>query len=186
MPTPVQPQDRKKSSKKAKKPKLFRKDQYEPTAWGSANGGLEDLTCPSGQVCLVKRPGIQALMEAGVLRDIDSLSAIINEHIKEVEGDSKAGAKSFLEDEEAVVNIVHVVDRVLVHCVVKPEILMTPNDPTSREPHKIYADMVDLEDKLFIFNFAVGGTRDVERFREQLVERMGSVEPGETVEFPAK
>jgi hypothetical protein len=46
----------------------------------------------------------------------------------------------------------------------------------------VYADMVDLVDKLHIFNFVVGGTRDIERFRGGLDELVGSLEAGEDVQ----
>lgn len=41
-----------------------------------------------------------------------------------------------------------------------------------REDDVLYSDMVDINDKMFIMNYAVGGTRDFERFRN---ERQSSV-----------
>lgn len=38
----------------------------------------------------------------------------------------------------------------------------------ARDEDTLYADEVSLEDKQFIFQFAMGGTADVERFREEL------------------
>lgn len=156
-------------------------DAYAPTTWGSELGGAEDLIVPSGQKCLVRRPGVQGLMEAGVLRDLDSLSALVDEkHVKRVKGSMTADqieVKALMGDPDAMTNLMHVVDRVLCHVVMKPPINMTPNDPTQRVPGAIYTDMVDLTDKMFIFNFAVGGTRSLESFREQLESAMGGVDP---------
>lgn len=154
--------------------------KYAPTTWGSELGGAEDLTVPSGQMCLVRRPGVQGLMEAGVLRDIDSLSALVNEkHIKRVQGkavgDGKIDAASLMQDKDGLKNLMHVVDRVICYVVMKPLITMTPNDPTSRVSGVIYADMVDLVDKMFIFQYAVGGTRGLEEFRQQLDTSVGSL-----------
>lgn len=42
----------------------------------------------------------------------------------------------------------------------------------------IYADDVELEDKFFVFNYAVGGTRDLERFRSQQSAGLGDVPDG--------
>lgn len=42
----------------------------------------------------------------------------------------------------------------------------------------IYADEVELDDKFFVFNYAVGGTRDLERFRSEQSARLGDVPDG--------
>lgn len=195
------PQDHKKSSKKT-----TRKSEnpsvatpipvpVDPTAKYAANtwlsggvGGLEDLTVPSGQLCLVRRPGVEGLMKAGVLHNVDSLSQIVNEkHLNRVKGKGKDSApdinmSSLMADPEALDQVTHVIDRVLCYVVVQPEIHMTPNDVTRRVLGVVYADMVDLVDKLHIFNFVVGGTRDIERFRGGLDELVGSLEAGEDVQ----
>lgn len=43
----------------------------------------------------------------------------------------------------------------------------------------IYVDDVDLEDKFFIFNYAVGGTRDLERFRSEFAAGLGDLPDGQ-------
>ena len=48
-------------------------------------------------------------------------------------------------------------------------------------PAYAYADMVDVNDKMFLFNFVVGGTRDLETFRGGLDSAVGGVEAGEGV-----
>jgi hypothetical protein len=162
-------------------------DKYAPSAWGSSSiGNVEDLLCPSGQLCAARRPGVEGMMKAGILNNVDALSALVqSEHIQRVEGgaatrderDVAATLKNLLSEPNKFNEMVHMVDRVVCHVVVHPELHMTPNDPTSREPGFIYCDMVDLEDKMFIFNFAVGGTRDIETFRKERDSAMGSLEP---------
>lgn len=148
-------------------------DRYAPVAWLSGGtGGLEDLTVPSGQLCLVRRPGVEGLMKAGVLHNMDSLSMLVDEkHLKG--GNLKV--ESILQDPQALENLLNVVDRVVTHVVVKPEIRRAPNDVTLRKPGVIYTDMVDVLDKMFIFSFATGGTRDLETFRGELEQSLGSL-----------
>lgn len=155
-------------------------DKYAPTTWGSQVGGAEDLVVPSGQTALVRRPGVQGLMEAGILHDMDSLSAIVDgKHIKRVQGrPDEIDVNSVMQDQDQLDSVLHFVDRVVCHVVLKPTVVMTPNDPTSRKPGVIYADMVDLVDKMFILNFAVGGVRGLEPFREQLDEALGGMGSG--------
>lgn len=168
--------------------------KYAPDAWISGGvGGMEDLTVPSGQLCLVRRPGMEGLMKAGVLRNVDSLSQIVNEkHLMRVKGKGKAPAteeiniSSLLGDDTALEEVTNVIDKVVAHCVVKPEIHRAPNDVTLRQKGVVYTDMVDLVDKMFIFNFVVGGTRDLESFRNGLDAAVGGVEAVEGVPVQAE
>lgn len=159
--------------------------KYAPDAWISGGvGGMEDLTVPSGQLCLVRRPGMEGLMKAGVLHNVDSLSHIVNEkHLKRVDGKAtdEIDMTSLMKDEQGMEEVTNVIDKVVCHAVVKPEIHRAPNDVTLRRPGVVYTDMVDIVDKMFIFNFVVGGTRDLERFRGGLDALVGSVEDGEGV-----
>lgn len=159
--------------------------KYAPDAWLSGGiGGMEDLVVPSGQTCLVRRPGLEGLIKAGVLRNVDSLSAIVGEkHIKKAKkgSDQKVNVDSVMKDPKALEEILHTVDKVVCHCVVKPEVFMAPNDVTLRKRGVVYTDMVDINDKMHIFNFVVGGTRDLESFRSGLDDALGGVETGEGV-----
>jgi len=44
-----------------------------------------------------------------------------------------------------------------------------------RSPEFLYCSEVDFEDKMFIFQYAVGGTRDLERFRQEYSESLDSI-----------
>lgn len=160
--------------------------KYAADAWVSGGiGGMEDVRVPSGQLCLVRRPGLQGLMQAGVLRNIDSLSALVSDkHLKKTAKGKKSdqvNVESIMKDTKALNDILHTVDKVVCHCVVKPEVHPTPNDVTTRKPGVVYADMIDINDKMYLFNFVVGGTRDLETFRSGLGEHVGSLEDGEGV-----
>lgn len=151
-------------------------NKYAATQWGGEV--LEDLTVPSGQLCQVRRPGVQGLIEAGIIHSLDSLTGIVqNELIPTAEGKQKVDVKKVLDNPDALVNILHLTDRVAVHVVVQPKVEMAPNDVTLRKPGVIYADMLDIQDKMFILNYALGGTRDLETFRKESSALVGSVEP---------
>jgi len=206
---PTTPQDRKQPAKKAAtkrtttrrsaapetsqpipQPQEDPTSKYAPNTWLSGGvGGLEDFQVPSGQLCLVRRPGLQGLIKAGVLHNVDSLSQIVNEkHLKRVDGKATQEIEigSLMQDEKGMEEVLHVMDKIVCHVVVKPEIHMTPNDVTRRQQGVVYADMVDLVDKMAIFNYAVGGTRDMESFRSGLDAAVGGLEAGEGVHVPSQ
>lgn len=59
-------------------------------------------------------------------------------------------------------------------------------EPGSRDPDILYADEVVLDDKVFIMNFVVGGTRDFDKFRQEREGIMASISTGEDVEGKAE
>lgn len=55
-----------------------------------------------------------------------------------------------------------------------------------REPNVLYVDMVTMEDKLFVFQWALGGTSDLEQFRQELGANVESLANGQGVRKQAK
>lgn len=159
-------------------------DKYAATAWGAQS--YEELRVPSGQLCLIRRPGMQAMIKAGILNDLDSLTALVSTELlddgKPANSVKPEAIRDILKDTKKAESMFHMLDKVLCFAVVKPEIVMTPNNRTSMKNGVIYAESVDLEDKMFILNFAMGGTRDVETFRKESTDVVASVDDGESVQ----
>lgn len=163
-------------------------DKYAASAWGSGGNTYEDLTFPSGQLALVRRPGVEGLMSEGLLHNLDTLTPLLEGHKAKANGKrpkQDLDISMVLKNPAMLIQMTHLLDRVLCACVVKPDIVMTPNDVTSRKKGVVYADMVDLDDKLFLFNYAVGGTRDLERFRRESAAALGGVPAQQADEGPA-
>jgi hypothetical protein len=100
-------------------------------------------------------------------------------HFVDVEVDGKKDTRKIPEDE-----------RVCRECGV----MRKDHDPEIRtevsQHHgwitAIYTDMIGMEDKMFLFHFALSGVRDVESFREAASAAMGTVEDGESVPVQAQ
>lgn len=154
-------------------------DPYAPLVWGSdtAQGTLQDLELPSGQLCLAQRPGPEGLMAAGLLDDLDMLATVLPKVMGGKSGKKDFDATQVLKNPEMLRQAMRLMDRVVVHVVIKPELSPEPEDPADRELGKIYPSSVSMEDKTFIFNWAVGGTRNLQSFRQQLEESVAGVEP---------
>lgn len=193
----------------AQRKKAVEEDKYAPSSWGQKtdvfDGTAEDVRVPSGQLCRVRRPGVKGLVAAGVLDHVDQLSKIVGEkHITRAKGGrvEKVDAESLAKQPEKVAEIIDVVDKVVCHIVVKPQIHRSPkcsvcgkdvdwhsyvpvedyHDPVVKlDAGKIYAFQVDMDDRMFLLNFAVGGTRDLESFRQQREELLVGVESGSDV-----
>lgn len=176
----------------------------------------EELQLPSGNTCLIKRPGMEKLFSAGVLPD--ELTKIALENVESANSggkpqDHKSAAdaidpeimKKFMESENAIVDIFSAFDKVTAMCVVEPRVLWHMRDKVDdqgrrmsgeggrplyeeipfgeRDEDVLYTDDIDQDDKVFIFNFVVGGTRDLERFRAEYGDALATVQSGENMEM---
>lgn len=154
------------------------------TAWKAKSAEGYELEVPSGNVALVRPVGMQAFLDKGMIPN--SLREIAIEAIK---GKKAPELKTEDLDEEQIINMMQLFDSVTVYCVLQPEVLPVPLDeegnpipPRNREDvEALYVDDVDLPDKMFIFQYACGGTRNVEQFREEYLSSMESISGGENV-----
>lgn len=149
---------------------------------------LFDLTCPSGQTCQVRRPGPQGLIEAGLLDSLDTLTGIIKtEHLDRVDGKvTAADIKDFVARPDAIRDGLQLMNKVVIYCVVQPELHPTPEPGEPRVPGVAYVDQVDLEDQAFIMQYVMGGTKSLETFRTERAELLGDVQGGNAVQLPSQ
>ena len=193
--------------------------------WAEGRGAqLHDLEVPSGDTVLVRRPGVDGLMKAGVLSEVDTLTSLVQtKHIDPQKNLSKAKAKqgeatakelsALMKDPGALEAVQRVCYKITAHMVVRPTVLLhfvpwldaetekpildDKGRPTYRDLTKeeredaeldarenqeyagdpiVFTDAVDFGDAMFLMNYAVGGTRDLESFRSQFDQSLASVE----------
>lgn len=190
--------------------------------WGSnaGAGALFELTCPSGNVCLVRRPGVTGLMQAGVLGDLDILTSLVDKkhvqpnkggHKKKLQPEKSAAeqAAEFMKDPTKLDAVRRVTLKVAHYMVVRPTVRLHFTEevgPDSKPVYEdipeeqrelarsseypedpvIYTDQIDFEDAMFLLQYAVGGTRDLESFRGQFSESLASLESFQNVSDAAK
>lgn len=151
----------------------------------------KELTLPSGNVCLVRPISLDALLKGGKVPN--SLLPMI----KKAFAGKRMESKELTEvTEDQVVDMMRLFDVILCDCVLEPTVVPVPETPTNedgtpgtppeRDPEALYADEVDMLDKQFIFQWAVGGTSDVEAFRVKSRELLDSLLPGASVEPETK
>lgn len=197
--TPRKPADRR---QKAQKGTVTSASDWKKN---SKTGKTNDLELPSGNVAKVKNVQITELLEKGVLPD--SLEQLIAKKISAADGTkTEIKAPDAAETEKALANpkelakLMLAVDRITAMAVVEPQVLLgkvnvndgltdAKGEPLTekwedipdedRDEDALYADEVDLEDKMFIFQYTVGGTKDVESFREQFGAGLGDMGNGE-------
>lgn len=182
------------------------------SAWKSKSKTRdEELQLPSGNSCLVRPIKPEAFLESGMIPD--ALSAMVMKAVNTKKGLPPSKLQEMANDPKKLAAAMELFDRALVYCVIEPPVEMAPacekegcgesytggdavhvnrKHPNfhvyiegDRDPEVLYADMVDLEDKMHIFQWAVGGVADVGKFRGELRATLDAVEPESGVQDTA-
>ena len=155
--------------------------KYAATAWKNNDKGI-DLKCPSGQLCRVLKPGVENLIQQGLLNKLDSITGLVDQkHIKRVKGGKapEIDAKTLLQDPKSLTAALETMDKIVVSVVIEPPLTLTTDEDGDED--KIHVSNVSMDDRAFIFQFATGGTGDLEAFRKQRSELIGSLESKQAI-----
>lgn len=155
-------------------------------------GGVQEL--PSGVIVKVRNPGgLQAFLSSGLIPN--GLMGIVQKALKRGKG---LDAKELMDedgniDPQMLADMGELLNNITLKVVVEPPINPIPtqadldawnrehpdeqyNSPESlRSDELLYVDEFPDEDKQFLFQWISGGTRDLEKFRQQQLERMASL-----------
>lgn len=145
--------------------------------WKSAGPQGTKLMLPSGNVCLCTNPGLQVFLEEGMIPN--SLMAIVLESVNEGKGAPPSKLKEVENDPDMLRDAIALANAVTLRCVLAPPIAPVPAEGEPRDPDRLYVDELDLNDKMFVFQWVVGGTRDLERFREETSALVEDLSDGE-------
>lgn len=162
-----------------------RKSPTQASSW-KGKGGLP-LDLPSGNVALVRTPGMQHFIRVGTIPN--SLRGLIQQGMS---GKTDFDLSKLVQTEEDFTEMMDTFDKVLLEVVVEPKVHSQYDDEgeliayADRDPDLVYVDEVVMEDKVFVFQFAVGGVRDLESFRQEQAKMLESVQSGEGMEVQAE
>jgi len=145
-----------------------------------------EVQVPSGNVALCRRPGLDTFMKLGMIPN--SLLGIIQVNIQKAQtgeapsnDDIGAQMAKLVEDPTKLVDVLDFADRVVCFICIAPKVQMPPEEGVERDLDVLYADEVDMEDKMFLFQWAVGGTESVETFRAETGPSLGTAHNSQNV-----
>lgn len=167
----------------------------------SGAGGLP-VELPSGLTFLVRRPGVESFVKAGIIPN--SLLGVVQEALEKGKDEKAAEVelseltKQMLSGEQ-VTDIMTLTDEVVERCVVQPTVHpitkreeiqaredLKDDDKASVIASMLFIDEIVMEDKLFIFAYVTGGTADLAAFREQTAASVATVQHGDSASPKAK
>jgi hypothetical protein len=190
-------------------------DSFTPNdVWASTPGSSVEveLTLPSGQTCRAVRLGIETLLQAGVLTESDALTGLVDQkHIRKVRGakgvadHDEVDTTSMMKDTKAMTSIITVADRALPLIVKSPTVMLhyemitvgkttvqkmipeSKRDEIRVELGNVgFTDQIGFEDKMFLFEWAVGSLTNLATFRGEPTADVGSVAVEPSSPMPTK
>lgn len=152
------------------------------------------MELPSGNFASVRRLGPTAVLSEGVMPD--ALMPIIQDAIRKGKGEVDADvAQNIASDPKQIAEMMAGIDRLMPKVFVEPKVLFHRHEVTvgsvtsledipeeSRDPEVVYTDDIDMNDKLFLFKFVMGGSGSLEEFRKESEQGLGTVVDGEEPE----
>lgn len=126
------------------------------------------LPLPSGLIVHAKRVELQTLVVQGNVPN--PLMEVVSEAIAKGENadiGKMVGVDEGEIDLDMVRDMFDMVEKVCMESITQPKIHNTPALGEERMDDLLYIDEVDSEDKMFIYQWACGGTSDVATFREE-------------------
>lgn len=155
-------------------------NKAQADAWkkhASSNRPAE-LELPSGLTAIVRAPGMQSFLSRGMIPN--SLIPLIKEQLDAAaakgkgkqqdkpappEQDPRKMMEEVIKDPKKLQDMFALADAIALDVVVEPQ-LHELGEGDEYDKDKIYVSEIPLDDKMFIFSYAVGGAKQVESFRD--------------------
>lgn len=145
----------------------------------------EPTLLPSGKYMVLKHTSLAMFLQTGVIPN--SLMQMIQSAMSDKTGKKvEIEVAKLLEQPEGLKDLFEAVDAFICATALEPKVHPTPADGDDRKDDLLYADEIDLEDKMFVFTSAVGGVDEVAPFRKESTSGVGRVQPRKTVGTTAK
>lgn len=165
-------------------------------------GLTEELTLPSGQTCLARRLGVEGLLEVGILDNVDELTSLVdNKYLTNQSGKKQPATAEVLKDVGKIRPLITMADKALPHIVQDPVVALhfvesgsstraltadERADAQRRTPGVVFTDQIGLEDKVWLFDWAIGSLSSLRNFRNDTGSDVAGVANVPGVSRPAK
>jgi hypothetical protein len=136
------------------------------------------LPLPSGLVVKARRVEMQAYLKQSkgdVFNPLMSLVAETLEKGNNIDLEKALGGEDGQMDVQKLADMYDMVNGMVIEMVVEPPVFPVPEDDEDRDDDLLYVDEVGDEDKMFLFQWGVGGTDDLATFREETREGMAAL-----------
>lgn len=134
----------------------------------------ELMELPSGVYMTLRNPGgLRLFLKQGLIPN--SLMLIVQESLDKGQDQLAKKVDQQGVDPAMAADMIALVDVVTIAACVEPQVHEAPETEADRDDEILYVDELEDEDKMFIFQWVSGGTRDLESFRAGLSKQLAAV-----------
>lgn len=146
----------------------------------------EPTLLPSGKSMVLKQTSIAGFLQTGTIPN--SLLQMIQSAMSDKTGKKiDVEVAKLLKDPGGLTDLFTAVDAFVCAVALEPRVYPTPTDESLRDDNMLYVDEVELDDKMFIFQRAVGGAAEsAAPFRDESAPGVVGVRAGKAVGSQAK
>ena len=131
-----------------------------------------------------RREVLGSFLQQGMVPNV--LMEKVSEHIEAGTPVTPEEAAAMATDKSQMEGLLAMMDNVIIHVAVTPEVHALPRGKQRRSQEKLYVDEIGDEDKMFLFQWATGGTDDLITFRGESRSDMAALLRGQESRSPAK
>lgn len=145
------------------------------------------LPLPSGLVVRAKRVELKTLITKGSVPN--PLMEVVSEALRKGQAADIEKMVGVDEDEidlDTVNDMFDLVSRIIIESVTEPKVWPEPAEGEERDEDLLYVDEFDADDQMFIYQWACGGTSDLEQFREEARADMATLAKKQGAKSKAK
>jgi hypothetical protein len=147
-----------------------------------------ELTLPSGLIIKARRAELRSFLATGDVPNplIPMIEEAINKG-RNVDVNEITGLNDGEFNLDTVNDMYEMVDNVVMTSCVEPQVHPVPEDEDEdRDDDLLYIDEFEDEDKMFVFQWCIGGTDDIAQFRAEAEEGLVSLAQGQGNRSTAK
>lgn len=154
----------------------FDTEKFAPTSWGQPKAVDETFehTTPSGQLVLLKRVGMESILELGLFDKLDFFTKAMAEDDETKPATDKKDdsfAQNVLKNFGQMKQTIH---KILLVGVVAPVLAPVPDPPAARKDGVVYVDTVPFEDAIDLFS-EILDSDGLASFRKEPASGVGDV-----------
>ena len=148
----------------------------------------EPIELPSGLFMTVKKTSLAGFIQSGNIPNglLKTIQGAVDARKGKGQIDEQEAITAMIGDTDQLSELFMAVDRFVVGVALEPRVYFPPEDDADRDDDTVYVDELDDDDKMFLFQRAMGGANDLESFRAESAGGVDSVQQREDVELPAE
>jgi hypothetical protein len=145
----------------------------------------EPTVLPSGNAMVLKKTSLSAFLQTGTIPN--SLIRMMQSAMGDKTGKKvELEVAELMKDPDGLRDMFVAVDAFVCAVALEPKVYPVPANEQDRDDELLYVDEMELDDKMFIFQRAVGGAEDAAPFRQESTPGVGRVQPRKAVGSTAK